>query len=440
MLTISLMLIFDQKHYWKILLFSSLSFYILIAGKGILLILALAFLVYFFGKKIVLIKSKWWMFGLILLPLLVKKIFYNEYQFEDFRSTPFNTNVLFKVIGLSYITFNALSYLMDIKRRYIQPESNFFKVLLYLLYFPIISSGPLTRTKHFFNELENAQLKKASIINGLRLILWGLFKNLVVASRLFALMNELILMELKGGYYLFVGFVFYLFLYCSFSSFINIFQGISLLFNISIKDNFRNRVYFSASREEFWKGWHITLNQWFRDYFFYELIKYDKKSKYTNVLLFITFICIALWHDFTIVFITWGVINATWLIGERKLKKHFNKKKFTSRFLGIIYHSLLASFLASIFISKDIFTLFKTLSDFSPQTNSFNILTNSNLITLLFCFVIMDYFERKAENIPIYKYLSQKNDLYRYCFYLLLCLLLMFFAINPKVTNYYNLF
>ena len=126
--TIVLMLIFNQQYYWKILLFSSFSFYILIAGKGILLILGLAFLVFFFGKKIELMKSKWWLFGLILLPLLVKKIFYSEYQFEDFRGSPFNTNLLFKIIGLSYITFNALSYLMDIKRRYIQPEYNFLKL------------------------------------------------------------------------------------------------------------------------------------------------------------------------------------------------------------------------------------------------------------------------------------------------------------------------
>lgn len=270
-ITVGLMLISKQQHYWKILLFSSLVFYVLLVGKGVVLILALAFLVYVFGLKMNTIKApKWLLFGLILVPLLVKKIFYTEYQFEHFRTVAFNTDVLFKVIGLSYITFNALSYLMDIKRRYIQPESNFFKVLLYLLYFPIISSGPLTRAKHFFSELDNAQLKKASIINGLRLILWGLFKNLVVASRLYALLNELIVMELKGINYLLVGLCFYLFLYCSFSSFINIFQGISLLFNITIKDNFRNRVYFSASREEFWKGWHIALNQWFRDYFFYE--------------------------------------------------------------------------------------------------------------------------------------------------------------------------
>lgn len=440
LITIGFMLVFNQQHYWKILLFSSLVFYILFAGKGFFIILSLAIIVYFFGKKMNIIKSKWWLFGLILLPLLIKKIFYSEYQFDNFRSISFNASLLFRVIGLSYITFNALSYLIDIKRKYIEPESNFFKLLLYLLYFPIISSGPLTRTKYFFNGLENVQLKKTSIINGLRLILWGLFKNLVVANRLFALMNELILMELKGFYYLLVGFVFFLFLYCSFSSFINIFQGISLLFNISIKDNFRNRIYISASREEFWRGWHITLNQWFRDYFFYEIIKYDRKRRYTNLLLFITFICIALWHDFTLVFITWGIVNATWLIGERKIKKYFNKKKFTSRFFGVVYHTVLASFLASIFISKDIIKLLQTLFDFSPQTNSFQNLSTLNLTILIICFLIMDYFEHKTQNITIYEYLSRQSELYRYCFYMSFSLLLLFFALNLNMTNYYNLF
>lgn len=435
------MVISHQKNYWKILLLSSLTFYLLFAGNGILLILGLAILVYFLGIKINDLKAKKWLiFTLILTPLLIKKFFFSEYQFGNFGTPPFDTNYLFKIIGLSYITFNSLSYLIDIKRKYIQPESNFLKLLLYLLYFPIISSGPLTRAKHFFSELENTELKKESIINGLRLILWGLFKNLVVANHLFKLMNSLQQMQLKGFSYLLIGFVFYLFLYCSFSSFINIFQGISLFFNINIKDNFKNRIYLSASREEFWKGWHITLNQWFKDYFFYEIIKYDRKNNYTNLLLFITFLMIAMWHDFTTVFLIWGTINAIWLISERKLKKYLNKKKITTRLWGIIYHSVFASFLASIFISRSIRTLFEKLTDFSQQTYSFKNLSLFNLSILLLSFLIMDFFEKKTENTTIYKFLSQKSELYRYCFYLVICMFLLCFSINPKMTNYYNLF
>ena len=431
---------FQKQHYWKILLFTSLLFFIILSREGFILILYIALLTYYFSLNINKIKQlKLWMIGLILLPLLFKKVFISEYQFDDFIFPVRSVNKLINVIGLSYITFNAIGYLVDIKRKYTVPQTNFFKLLLYLTYFPIIFSGPLTRAKHFFSEMENIKLKRSSIINGLRLILWGVFKNLVVGARLFSLMLALIKMNLSGPYYLLNGFVFFLFLYVTFSSFINIFQGISLIFNIQINDNFRNRIYLSASREEFWKGWHITLNQWFRDYFFYEIVRHDKKRKYTNLLLFFTFLGIALWHDFTLVYLTWGVLNAIWLIAERKYKKKVNIKNRFS-FLGIIYHLIIASFLATIFISNNIFEVFNTLFNFSKQNYTFENLLIPNTYILILTFAFMDLYERKTTSIRIDKYLEKQNIWHRFFFYYMLIFLILSFAISPKIVNYYNLF
>lgn len=431
---------FNKQHYWKILLIISLLFFLLLSSEGFVVVVYIAILTYYISLKIRTLKHiRWLLLGLILLPLLIKKIFISEYHFGDF-TTPLNSrNSLLNIIGLSYITFNAVGYLIDIKRKYVEPQTNFFKLLLYLIYFPIIFSGPLTRAKYFFLEIKNIQLKRDSIVNGLRLILWGLFKNLVVGSSLYALLLALKVLELSGLYYLLNGFVFYLFLYCTFSSFINIFQGISLIFNIQLNENFRNRVYMSASREEFWKGWHITLNHWFRDYFFYEIIRFDKKRKHTNLLLFFTFVCIALWHDFTLVFLTWGTLNALWLIAERKYKKYI-KLKGSFSFLGILYHTIFASFLATIFISKNIFEVFRTLFDFSEQHFSFELLLTPNLYILILTFGIMDYYERKTTKIRIDKYLGKQHIVHRYFFYYLLCLLILAFAVNSKIVNYYNLF
>jgi alginate O-acetyltransferase complex protein AlgI len=432
--------LFHKKHYWKILLVTSITFFILLAGKGFLLILALALLTYYYSLNISLLKTfKWWMIGIILIPLLIKKIFVSEYQFDILTSQTITIDSIINVIGLSYITFNAIGYLIDVKRKYIEPETNFFKLLFFLIYFPIIFSGPLTRAKHFFSQIRTINLKNESIINGLRLILWGLFKNLVIGVRLFNLLNMLKNLNLTGPYYLFNGLVFYLFLYCTFSSFINIFQGISLLFNIEINDNFKNRIYLSSSREQFWKGWHITLNNWFRDYFFYELIRFDKERKNVNILLFITFLCIALWHDFTLVFLTWGALNAIWLIAERKYKKHIKlKPKYT--FVGIIYHTFLASVLASIFISENIFTLFTTLFDFSYQEYPLEKLIVPNTFIVLVLFGFMDFYERKTADSRIDKYLAKQSIWHRYFFYYVLCFLILFFAVNSRMINYYNLF
>jgi alginate O-acetyltransferase complex protein AlgI len=439
-LSIFIMQFFNKKHYWKITLSVSLIFVLLLTREGFIVILYIAFLTYYFSLNINTINHlKWWMIGLVLFPLVVKKIYIPEHQFNDLMNPLDSGKLLLNIVGLSYITFNAIGYLMDLKRKYIKPEKNFWKLLLYLTYFPIIFSGPLTRAKHFFLEIENIQFKRESVVNGLRLIIWGAFKNLVVGSRLFKLLIQLLGLELRGLYYLFNGFVFYLFLYCTFSSFINIFQGISLIFNVRLNENFKNRIYLSASRDEFWKGWHISLNQWFRDYFFYEILPLDKKRKHTNLLLFITFLCIALWHDFTLVFFIWGTLNALWLILERKYKKNIKTKPAFS-FLGIIYHSVIASFFATIFISRDIFDLGRALFDLSEKKYPFEQLLVPNTLILIITFGIMDYYEKKTTNIRIDKYIAKLDILNRYIFYYLMCLLILFFGDNPKLINYYNLF
>lgn len=431
---------FDKKNYWKVLSFTSILFLLFLSREGILLIFYIAILTYYFSLNISRILGlKWWMVVVILLPLLIKKIFVKESYFDNLI-TPFDTTTkLISLVGLSYITFNAIGYLVDIKRKYTEPQTNFFKLLLYLTYFPIIFSGPLTRAKYFFFQIENIKLKRDSIVNGLRLILWGLFKNLVVGGRLFALMYTLIKLNLKGLYYLLNGIVFFLFLYCTFSSFINIFQGISLIFNIKLNENFKNRVYLSASREKFWKGWHISLNHWFRDYFFYTIIRYDRKRRYTNLLLFFTFIGIALWHDFTIIFLTWGILNAIWLIAERKYKKYINVEGRFS-FLGIVYHILIASLLSTVFISKNVYDLFKTLFDFSEQHYSFENLITPNTVIVILLFVYMDFYERKTTTIRIDEYIEKQSTWHRHLFYYTLCLFILFFSKSTKVVNFYNLF
>lgn len=438
--SIGLIQLFKQEHYWKILLFTSVLCFSFLVGKAFVIIISIASIVYYFSFKInTLSISKWWVIGLLSIPLLIKKIFYDGNQFDTFSSKSILTADYLSIIGLSYITFNAISYLVDIKRRYIKPEQNFFKVLFYLTYFPIIFSGPLTRANYFFSKIERIHVSKESFTGGLRFILWGLFKNLVVGSRLYILMNTLISMELKGPLYLIVGFVFYLHLYCNFSSFINIFQGISIIFNIPLKHNFKSRIYSSSSRDEFWKGWHITLNEWFRDYFFYEIIRYDKKRKHVSLFLFITFICIALWHELSLTFLTWGTFNALWLIAERKFKKRF-KLPYKSKFVGFLYHSLIASFLATIFISSNIVELFKTIFQFPNTTFDIQLLLNPNTYILIGTFALMDFYERKTVGIDIDKYLTNISLLSRYAFYYLLCILILATSVNMKISNYYNLF
>jgi len=421
-----------KKHAWKVLLVTSFLFFTLIAGKDVLLILVLAGFTYTFS----LLRYRKWMLFIILLPLFLKKTLLKEYFFGDLLLE----GGAVKFIGLSYITFNAISYLIDIKRKYIKPESNFLKLTLYLFYFPIVFSGPLTRAKLFFTSIENIKITPKSLSSGFQLILWGVFKSFVLSNRLLVLIKNLLDLELKGILYLFVGFVFFLYLYFSFSSIISIFQGISIVFNIPIKSNFNSRIYFSSSREMFWKGWHITLNNWFKDYFFYEIVCFDKKQKYINLLLFITFLLIALWHDFTLVFLLWGALNATWLIAERKYKKYINLGKY-SYILGVFYHTLISSFLATIFISKNIQDIINQLFANSNKEYDYSLLLlTPNIFIIIFAFLYADYFERKTINKRFDIYLSNQKPWKRYLFYYTTILIVLIFSSGFNLNNYYNAF
>lgn len=431
----------EKKHYWIALLITSVLFFALIASLSIIVIFYLSIVIYLFSFKVEKShKINWIAYVVLILPLIIKKVYFPEYQFYISNSKDTIENGLFNFIGLSYITFNGISYLIDIRRKYVIPEHNYFKVLFFLIFFPVISSGPLYRAKYFFSEIKNLDINENSIINGLRLILWGVFKNLVIATRIFVVFDTLNQMQLSGIYLLIKGYVFFIFLYISFSSYISIFQGIAKLFNFNVPNNFKNRIYLASNRQFFWSGWHITLNQWFRDYVFYEIVKYDKRKRYTNLILGFTFVLVALWHDFTLTFFVWGIFNAFWLIFERKVFHYFRIKKPKSTYLGIIYHSFFASIMALIFISSDLTQLFNKLMSSSLDGFSVKPFITMNTVIVIITFLIMDTFERKMEDLRFDEYLSKKCLIKRFSIYYLLVFIIILFGNSSLLENYYNLF
>ncbi|WP_161634370.1 MBOAT family O-acyltransferase [Aquimarina pacifica] len=408
----------------------------------------IALIIYKLGFKIQLNKS-WLKIAvfLVLIPLLISKLTDKNFHFEEYYSTgiqsqsSFNWTHLLQIIGISYFTFNGISYLVDIKRKYIEPESNFFLLLLYLIYFPAVFSGPLHRAKYLIGQFKNIAINDSTISKGMRLILWGLFKNMIIAQRIYSLMTHLLGSEISGIYYLIPGLLFFLYLYTNFSSFIDIFQGVSEIFGIKMKNNFNNRIYLSSSRQEFWKGWHITLNEWFRDYFFFVLAKKDKKRRYLNFILFITFILIALWHDISYTLLIWGTLNGLWIILEKKA--NIQKLPFPSirKKMGIVYHLTVSCFLALIFISTDPLLLIEKVF-IEDSYIPLNVLKRLSLsITIILCaFIIMDYHYFKSKNKRFDEYLQEKPVLQRWFIYCKLTLLILLFGLNPAVDNYYILF
>lgn len=446
--SIALLSFFSKENRWKALLITSLGFYYLLVGYKILFLVLLAFGIYKLGFTIHRDLSKIKIAVLIILtPLIIFKITATGFHFENYNTKSIQLSEwlkwssLFKIIGLSYFSFNGISYLIDIKRKYIEPEKNFFLILLYLVYFPAIFSGPLHRAKYLILQFKNISVSDVSMSKGMRLILWGIFKNTVIAQRIFILIDILLNSEISGFYYLVLGLLFFFYLYSNFSSFIDLFQGISLIFGIQLKANFRNRVYFSFSRQDFWKGWHITLNEWFRDYFFFVIAKYDKKRKYTNILLLITFILIALWHELTLTLLIWGILNGMWIILEKKVDlKKIPYPKFRKK-TGYLYHILFSCILALIFISPDLMYLIKKVF-VTPSYIPIEIIKKQlvTIIVIISSFIIMDYHYYKAGNKRFDEYLQNKPMLNRWFIYMKLIMIILVFGLNAGINNYYTLF
>ncbi len=354
-----------------------------------------------------------------------------------------NRNIL-GVLGISYFTFNGLSYLIDIRRKYIQPDRNYWMVLLYLIYYPHIFAGPLhkykTLTTQFKNEIE---LKSLNFSLGFRLILWGVFKQSIIAKYFSVLYEYFNTSDKYSGFALpLQGFFFFFYLYTIFSSYIEIIQGISQLFNIQTASNFQNRVYASVSRQEFWKGWHMALNNWFRDYFFFAFVKYAKNKTAVNCLLFFTFLLIALWHGLTKQYFIWGILNGLWIILEKKVynPQKSGERSRVSRVLGMSYHLIIASFIASIFISEDITTYFSTLSSKTNLNNTDFTFIINHVKYLCIPFFLMDYHYRKAKNERIDVYIGKKTLFHRWFLYFQLIILILIFGIDSNILNYYYRF
>ncbi|MBS7562913.1 hypothetical protein KHS38_00735 [Mucilaginibacter sp. Bleaf8] len=442
--SIAIVSIIPPPHKWKGLLSSSLLFYYFLAGDKIIFLLLFSFTIYCLGFLIKRYPAKTWLFiSLALAPLILIKVITPDFHFRHLTSVKNNylsetNSSIIQVLGISYFTFNGISYLIDIKRKYIQPEKNFLLVLIYLIYFPCILSGPLHRAKYLFSQFRQISITDSSISSGLRLILIGLFKNIVVGKRLSALLQNLVSTEISGPCYLIAGLLFFFYLYFNFSSFIDIFQGISKIFNINLKDNFRNRIYLSFSRQHFWQGWHITLNEWFRDYFFFNLAKQDRKRRYTNAILLITFLLIALWHEVSQIFLIWGLMNASWIIIEKKVNLEALPYPGVRRKLGVVYHLMLASVLALVFVSPDLTSLIHRVFLSPGNFPDYFFRNNLNNIAIIIgAFLLVDYHYSKAGTIKFDEYVGSKPLISRWFIYTQLALLIIAFGITNGVDNYY---
>lgn len=230
-------------------------------------------------------------------------------------------------IGISFYTFTAVGYLIDIYRRDYKPERNFGILSLFISFFAQITSGPIPRGGHLIPQLRQpASLNYDYVIGGLKTMLWGFFMKLCVANRLGIYVDVIYnnLNNHNGTTLLLASVLYTIQIYCDFAGYSLVAIGVARMLGIKLKDNFR-RPYFASSIKEFWGRWHISLSTWFRDYVYIPLGG-SRVSKSRNIFnLVATFLVSGLWHGAAWNYVLWGGLHGAGQSVE-KLSTHAGKK------------------------------------------------------------------------------------------------------------------
>ena len=227
-------------------------------------------------------------------------------------------------IGISFYTFHGLSYVIDLYNNKLKPEKNYIDYALFVSFFPLLIAGPIERATHLLPQIKKErEFNYLNAVDGLRQILWGLFKKIVIADNCAQFANTIFNnAHSYSGSTLVLGAIFFSFqIYCDFSGYSDIALGTARLFGIDLLRNFAFP-YFSRDIAEFWRRWHISLSSWFKDYLYIPLggSKGGMWMKIRNT--FIIFLVSGLWHGANWTFVVWGLLNAIYILPSIILNKN----------------------------------------------------------------------------------------------------------------------
>ncbi|MDX2002570.1 MAG: MBOAT family O-acyltransferase [Chitinophagales bacterium] len=336
-LPIVVFLFFSLPHQYRryFLLAASYFFYMCWRPEYVLLIIYATTIDYFCGIEIEKTQSKRRKKAFLALSIVTNLglLFYFKYfsflnestrdvfQFFDWAYNMPVLHILLPV-GISFHTFQSLSYTIDVYRGKAEAEKNYVTLALFVAFFPQLVAGPIERGPHLIPQfLEEKQFSYTRMTNGLRLMMWGFFKKVVVADRAAVFVN-LVYNDPNSysGFQIIIATIFFAFqIYCDFSGYSDIAVGSARIMGYNMMYNFR-RPYFATTIKEFWARWHISLSTWFRDYLYIPLggNRVSQPRRYFN--LFITFLVSGIWHGANWTFVIWGALHGFYLVFANFLK------------------------------------------------------------------------------------------------------------------------
>ena len=243
-------------------------------------------------------------------------------------------------IGISFYTFQALSYVIDVHRKKVSAEKSFWNTALYVSFFPQLVAGPIERPAHLMPQLKGQfKFEQANVVSGLRRMLWGFFKKLAVADIVAPYVDTVYANPagFDGSVALFATLLFAFQVYCDFSGYSDIAIGAARCCGVEIMENF-NRPYAAASVREFWQRWHISLSTWFRDYVYIPLGGSRSGIWRQMFAIAAAFTLSGLWHGASWTFVTWGALHGVFVlisICVHLLHKKHGVSLAVPRWLGI---------------------------------------------------------------------------------------------------------
>ncbi|MGV8995284.1 MAG: MBOAT family O-acyltransferase [Flavobacterium sp.] len=442
------------KFRWVTLLASSYFFYLNIEPVFGLLTLAVSVSTYFFTRFIDNVESdsKKQMFMymniiLVLLPLFFFKYFsdINNGIFELLES--YNVRwVLPKIsfllpIGISFYTFMAIGYTIDVYNEDVKAEKNFGIVALFISFFPLVLSGPIERAKNMIPQFNNAaRLNAANFTVGTKLMLWGYFMKLVVADRLSIYIDVIYgnVIHYSGNTLLFTSLLYPIQVYADLGGYSLIAIGVSRILGIKVMDNF-NRPFFATSMADFWRRWHISLITWLTDYVFTPLsFSFRKYGVWGIVLaLMVTFVLSGIWHGASLTFVAWGLLQGLFLSIEALSNKRRNKiEERYSLKSNFIYVFLSIVVTYTLFASSQIFgravnldEAFMVFSKIANDRGSVFLDKTTLAYSFIGIFILLSSDLRDEFFPKKFMFFSNKNIAIRYLSYLFIALLILWIGI-----------
>ncbi|MBH0167074.1 MBOAT family protein [Fictibacillus sp. 7GRE50] len=451
-ITVLLNYIIHHRLRWVLLLVASYVFYASLSIQFILLLLISTAFTYFTGifiekQETKKQKKKAMIVGISVLLFFLGWFKYFNFVNESLRSLatsmgwnyaiPYQEIVL--PLAISFYTFQAVSYLVDIFYGKQKAERHYGYFSVYFAFFPQLVAGPIERAKKLIPQLKVEQrLNYENLVYGMKRIAWGFFKKTLIADRLAPIVASVYdSPNPSGSEIVLATILFSIQLYADFSACSDIAIGSARMLGINLTENFK-QPHFAVSIADFWSRWHITLSTWLRDYIFFPLGKRKKKRSEIYFAIVITFLVSGIWHGAAWTFVLWGLIHGFYRVFGDATKSYresmasfirLDRTPVLHRWLKIAITFLLVCFSRVFFRSDtvaqafDHAKLFLSISSWSPvgMVKAFEIFPLFDLLLFIFFFIILQLFQYiERNNGSAWEFLSKRSTFTRLAFYIFL--------------------